>query len=146
MCRCIWFAREQALTKRYIKYRKALINKLYNDFDMDSMSRILETDREDLWSKHCTIPCATTNFGVATKIIGRYSACRASRRNSAPAAVMACGKPRLCPAFFGVAIFLGSDFPAAFHGFQHGDFIGVFDVAADGHAHRDARDAQALTP
>lgn len=26
----------------------------------------------------------------------------------------------------------------AFHRFQHGDFVGVFDVAADGNAHRDA--------
>src|SRR3981081_1284915 len=36
--------------------------------------------------------------------------------------------------------------PSAFHGFQHGDFVRVFDVAADGDAHRDAGnfDAHAL--
>ena len=37
---------------------------------------------------------------------------------------------------------LDLQFAAAFHGFQHGDFVGVFDVAADGNAGRDARDFQ----
>ena len=32
---------------------------------------------------------------------------------------------------------------AAFHGLAHGDFVGVFEVAADRHAHRDARHADA---
>src|SRR6266849_9699915 len=32
---------------------------------------------------------------------------------------------------------------AAFHGFQHGDLVGVFEVRADGDAHADARDAHA---
>jgi len=32
---------------------------------------------------------------------------------------------------------------AAFHGFQHGDFISVLEVRADGNADADARDANA---
>src|SRR5208282_3852 len=36
-------------------------------------------------------------------------------------------------------------FPAAFHGLQHGDFVGVFDVAAYGNAHGDAGHAQSLS-
>src|SRR5208282_4046173 len=36
-------------------------------------------------------------------------------------------------------------FAAAFHGLQHGDFVGVFDVAADGNSHGDAGHAQSLS-
>jgi len=36
-------------------------------------------------------------------------------------------------------------FPAAFDGLQHGDFVGVFDVAAYGNAHGDAGHAQSLS-
>ncbi|SPE30065.1 hypothetical protein SBA2_480006 [Acidobacteriia bacterium SbA2] len=36
-------------------------------------------------------------------------------------------------------------FPAAFHGLQHGNFVGVFDVAAYGNAHGDAGHAQSLS-
>ena len=32
---------------------------------------------------------------------------------------------------------------AAFHGFQHGDLVGVFNVAAYGNSHRDTRDLHA---
>ncbi len=35
---------------------------------------------------------------------------------------------------------------AAFHGLEHGDFVGVFDIAADRNSHGDARDAKALPP
>ena len=35
------------------------------------------------------------------------------------------------------------EFAAAFHGFHHGDFVGVFEVGADGDADTDARDAYA---
>jgi hypothetical protein len=33
------------------------------------------------------------------------------------------------------------EFAAAFHGFHHGDFVGVFEVGADRDAYADARDA-----
>ena len=36
-----------------------------------------------------------------------------------------------------------SEIAAAFHGFHHGDFIGVFEVGADGDAHADAGHAHA---
>ena len=36
-----------------------------------------------------------------------------------------------------------SELAASFHGLAHGDFVGVFEVAADRHAHRDARHADA---
>src|SRR5260370_27778783 len=36
-------------------------------------------------------------------------------------------------------------FPAAFHGLEHGDFVGVFDVAAYWNAHGDTGYAQSLT-
>ena len=42
--------------------------------------------------------------------------------------------------------FFRLDFPPSFHRFQHGDFIGVLNVAADGDAHRDARNPEALPP
>jgi hypothetical protein len=35
-----------------------------------------------------------------------------------------------------------SHFPAPFHGFQHGDLVGVFDVAAYGNAHCNPCDFQ----
>ena len=35
------------------------------------------------------------------------------------------------------------DFPPAFHGFPHGDFVGKLEIAAYGNSHSDARDFDA---
>ena len=43
--------------------------------------------------------------------------------------------------FFGVAN--ESEVAAAFHGFHHGDFVGVFEVGTDWDAYSDARNAHA---